>query len=259
MDSKLKEHLLKVTSKEDTSWLDGRTILLAQTGSHAYGTNIEDSDKDFKGICIPPKDFFLGLNSYNEYNSSGGKNFKNTKDDIDVNIIHINKFVLDAMKGSPNNIELLFIDKEDYLRLTELGEILVDNRHLFISKTLKSRFRGYAKGEIDRMEMLGRAELIEKYGYDTKMFMHSARLLTSAIEILKTGTFTTRRPNRDFLLECRRGKYSLKEAHKIVIELDRELESAYINSTIQEEPDKDKINSLLISINEKALNMKTLI
>ncbi len=255
MDSKLMEHLGELTSKEDTSWLDKRTILLAQTGSFAYGTNTENSDKDFKGICIPPIDYFLGLNSFNEYNTSGGKNFKNTKDDIDVNIIHINKFVMDAIKGTPNNIELLFIEKNEYIRLTELGEMLVDNRHLFISKNLKHKFKGYAKGELDKMEKLGRVELIEKFGYDTKMFMHSVRLMTSAIEILKTGTFTTRRPNSEFLLECRNGKYTLGQARSMITELEQELESVYTSSTIPEQPDLDKINSLLISINEKALYM----
>ncbi len=38
-----------------------RTIFLTQHGSHAYGTNIETSDYDFKGVCIPTIDYFLGF------------------------------------------------------------------------------------------------------------------------------------------------------------------------------------------------------
>src|SRR5699024_9375576 len=113
--------------KTGLDWLDSRTILLAPTGSHAYGTNTSDSDTDYKGVCIPPIEYYMGLNSFNEYNNSGGKNFKNTKDDVDINIIHINKFVKDAMQGTPNNIELLFIDKEKYIKLNTLGQLLVDN------------------------------------------------------------------------------------------------------------------------------------
>ncbi|GAA0339248.1 hypothetical protein GCM10008967_31950 [Bacillus carboniphilus] len=90
--------------QSNIDWLEDRTIILAPTGSYAYGTNTETSDKDYKGVCIPPIDFYLGLNAFNEYNTTGGKNFKNTKDDIDINIIHINKFVKDAMHGVPNNI-----------------------------------------------------------------------------------------------------------------------------------------------------------
>lgn len=37
-----------------------RTIFLTVAGSHLYGTNIESSDYDFKGACVPTKDYFLG-------------------------------------------------------------------------------------------------------------------------------------------------------------------------------------------------------
>jgi len=35
-------------------WLENRTIILSPVGSYAYGTNTDESDKDYKGICIPP-------------------------------------------------------------------------------------------------------------------------------------------------------------------------------------------------------------
>lgn len=256
MDKKLKNHLNLLTQEEEVTWIQDRTILLAPIGSYAYGTNVETSDRDYKGICIPPKEYFLGLKSFNEYNSAGGKNFKNTVDDIDVNILHINKFVIDAMAGVPNNIELLFIEKDKYIKLTEIGEELIDNRHLFISKFIKSKFGGYAKGESKRMVECGRKEIVDVYGYDTKMFMHSVRLLTSAIEILKTGDFNTFRPNRDFLLECRSGKYSLIQAKEIIFDLEKEVMEAHDKSNIPEVVNYEKINALLVNLNEKALKLK---
>lgn len=75
-------------SNSNLHWLEDSTIILAPTGSYAYGTNTEESDRDYKGVCIPPIDYYLGLESFNEYNNSGGKNFKNTKDDIDINITY---------------------------------------------------------------------------------------------------------------------------------------------------------------------------
>ncbi|USK36431.1 nucleotidyltransferase domain-containing protein (plasmid) [Bacillus sp. F19] len=99
--------------QSNLKWLEDRTIILSPTGSYAYGTNTETSDKDYKGVCIPPIEYYLGLDAFNEYNTTGGKNFRNTKDDIDVSIIHINKFVKDAMQGVPNNIEILFVRPED--------------------------------------------------------------------------------------------------------------------------------------------------
>ncbi|MFS0643775.1 DNA polymerase beta superfamily protein [Siminovitchia sp. 179-K 8D1 HS] len=241
-------------------WLEDRTIILAPTGSHAYGTNVETSDEDYKGVCIPPIDYYLGLNSFNEYNTSGGKNFKNTKDDVDVNIIHVNKFVKDAMQGVPNNIEILFVRKEDYLKTTDLGKILIDNRHLFLSKQIKNKFGGYAYSQIQKLKNkksngTGRTDLIDSYGYDTKFFAHSIRLLTSAIEILETGDFSTFRPNRQLLLDCRNGKYSFEEALEMVEMYDNELKVTLEKSELPKTPDYHKINSLLIEINKEGLSL----
>ncbi|PLS15091.1 hypothetical protein CVD28_24590 [Bacillus sp. M6-12] len=250
---------LKEDKSSATPWLEERTILLAPTGSYAYGTNTPTSDKDYKGVCIPPIEYYLGMEAFNEYNTAGGKNFKNTKDDIDINIIHINKFVKDAMQGVPNNIEILNVRAEDYIKVTELGQILIDNRHLFLSKAIYRKFRGYANSQKQKMIIkksngTGRQDLIEEFGYDTKFFMHTVRLQTSAIEILNTGTYSTYRPNREFLLDCRLGKYTLDQALKIVDDLDRQLEEAYEKCTIlPATPDYDKINQMLIDINKTAL------
>lgn len=239
-------------------WLEERTIILAPTGSYAYGTNTEDSDRDYKGICIPPVNYFLGLELFNEYNNSGGKNFKNTKDDVDINIIHITKFVKDAMVGVPNNIEILFLNKDQYIKITDLGQQLIDNRHLFLSKAIQKKFGGYANSQIQKLKerntsRAGRQDLIDLYGYDTKFFMHSVRLLTSAIEILETGDFSTYRPNRSFLLDCRNGTYTFDEAVELIESLDNDLKQAAANSILPEKPDYYAINQLLIRINSAAI------
>lgn len=245
---------------EHIDWLEERTILLSVTGSHAYGTATENSDRDFKGICIPPPDYYLGLKSFNEYNTTGGKNFKNTKDDVDVSILHINKFVKDAMEGVPNNIELLCMREEDYLTLLPSGRMLIENRHLFFSKQLKKKFGGYAFSQIQKMKVrkdngTGRQELVEEHGYDTKFFMHAVRLLTSAVEILTTGDFNTYRSNRQFLLDCRKGKFSFEEAIEIIETYDAQLQEAYEKSSLPKTPDYDKVNNLLMNINKDWLGI----
>jgi len=40
---------------------NGGVIYLTQHGSRAYGTNIEGSDFDFKGVCIPAKQHYFGF------------------------------------------------------------------------------------------------------------------------------------------------------------------------------------------------------
>jgi predicted nucleotidyltransferase len=251
----------EVNLKESNlKWLEERTIILAPTGSYAYGTNTENSDKDYKGVCIPPIEYYLGLDSFNEYNNSGGKNFRNTKDDVDVTILHINKFVKDAMQGVPNNIELLFLRPEDYLKVTSLGQILIDNRHLFLSKHMEKKFSGYAYSQIQKLKNkkinhTGRQDLVQPFGYDTKFFMHSIRLLTSAIEILETGDFRTYRPNRQLLLDCRNNKYTFEEALNMVEMYQNQLQIALEKSGLPKTPDYQKINQLLMEINKKGLKL----
>ncbi|MCU9612564.1 nucleotidyltransferase domain-containing protein [Caldibacillus lycopersici] len=237
-------------------WLAERTILLAPSGSFAYGTNTDSSDKDYKGICIPPIEFYLGLQSFNEFNTTGGKKYRNTKDDIDVTITHINKFVKDAIKGVPNNLELLFMQTNDYLKVTELGKMLINNRQLFLSKRVYKKYNGYAQSQIKKLSKPHSTHTIgTEARYDTKMFMHSIRLLTSAIEILETGNFHTYHPKRQLLLDCRNGKYSFSEAMELIQYYDQKLQVAYRTSSIPEEPDVSQINNLLISINKEALQL----
>jgi len=250
---------MKLTMPEEVDkWIGDNIILLTITGSHAYGTNVETSDKDYRGITIPPEEYFLGLKHYNEYNTTGGKNFKNTKDDIDISIVHINKFVQEAISGVPNNIEILFVKDEFILKMNEFGKELLSHKHDFISKAIKHKFSGYAFNQMQKLKAknsngTGRQDLIEKFGFDTKFGSHSIRLLTSAIEILQTGTFSTFRPNRNELLAVRNGKYTLDQLLAIIEDLDKELNELYVTSKIPHTPDFNKINKWLIQLNKRAL------
>lgn len=242
-------------------WLEDRTILLTKAGSYIYGTNIETSDTDYKGVCIPPKEYYLGLKSINEYNKSGGKNFgeRNTKDDIDIVVCHINKFVRDAMNGIPNNLDILFCRDEDVIYMDDFGKELRDFRHEFLSKEVFKKFSGYALSQKHKIETkknhgTGRRELVEEFGYDCKFAYHTVRLILGATEILETHDYHSYRPEREWLVEIRKGKYTLEELFDIIEDLDAKLKSAYETSTLREKPDYHKINKWLIGLNERALN-----
>lgn len=245
----------------EPAWLNHNVILLGRTGSHAYGTATETSDLDIKGIVIPPKDYFLGLNSFDGYDKSGGKNYKNSSDDIDVTLIHVSKFIRDCMIGVPNNLELLFLDESDYLYLSPYGKVLVNNRHMFLSKQIMKKFGGYAKSQAMKMQNLksngaARMGLVEKYGYDTKYGMHTIRLLQMAIEILETCTFTTHRPNADELITIRNGSHTLDQILEYINELDSKLSLAYEGTILAEEPNFDEINQWTVDFIESYLYKK---
>lgn len=244
---------------KEPSWLKSNLILLGKVGSHAYGTATPESDLDYKGVIIPPKDYFYGLNSFNGYDKSGGKNFKNTSEDTDVTLIHINKFVHDCMAGVPNNLELLFLDKEDYIYLSPFGEELINVRSKFLSKQIMKKFGGYAKSQAQKMRQLNsngkaRSELVEKFGYDTKFYMHTVRLLNMAIEILGDHHLTVKRPEADFLIALRNGYHTLDNALSYIEVLENTLNEVYINTTLQDAPNFDEINEWLVEFNSSFLD-----
>lgn len=176
--------ILKHELPDNMQWLKNRTILLTRTGSHAYGTNTPESDEDYRGVCIPPPEYYLGLKSINEYNTSGGKNFvTNGPEDVDITVTHINKFVRDALNGVPNNLDILFCRDEDIIYMDDFGKELRTMRKNFLSKALKHKFCGYAHSQkhkliIKKGNGTGRQELVEKYGYDC--YVEETRFLTNS-------------------------------------------------------------------------------
>lgn len=240
------EEVSNLKLNEANDWLESRTILLGPAGSRAAGTSNENSDRDYRGVCIPPVSFYLGLDSFNEYNTAGGKSYKNTKDDIDTTIMHINKFVREAMVGAVNCIDLLFLRPEDYLIVHELGQLLLDNRHLFLTKAVKGKFAGFANGQVKQME---------HKGYNPKTFYQVMKLMTAVTEILMTGDYSTYRANRDFLMACRNEAFTYREALQMIEVADMEMQKAYEWSKLPDKPDYHKINNLLMEINRTALEL----
>lgn len=128
----------------DITWLKERTIFLVKSGSHCYGTNIETSDEDFRGIAIPPEEYFHGF----------VKNFEQfVKNDPDLTIFDIRKFFKLASDANPNMLELLFVEPSDILHITSLGERLLSKRDAFISRACKERYLGYARSQLHRIKL----------------------------------------------------------------------------------------------------------
>lgn len=87
--------------------------------------------------------------------------------------------------------------------------------------------------------------------YDAKNMLHTFRLLDMAEEIGRTGKIIVRRPNREFLLEIRAGKFSYEE---LVDEAERRVErikTVYASSPLPEMPDLEKINNVLVTIRQE--------
>ncbi len=84
--------------------------------------------------------------------------------------------------------------------------------------------------------------------YDSKNMMPTFRLLDMAVEILKNGKILVKRPNREELLAIRKGEWSYEELIRKAEEKMDRVELVYQESKLQEKPDHDRINQLLVNL-----------
>lgn len=78
--------------------------------------------------------------------------------------------------------------------------------------------------------------------------MHTIRLLEMAGEIAREGTLRIRRPNRDFLLQIRSGRFPYDELVARAEALHESLPCAFATSSLPDTPDRAAINRILIEI-----------
>jgi len=84
--------------------------------------------------------------------------------------------------------------------------------------------------------------------YDSKNMMHTFRLLDMAEEILREGKIYVQRDNRDELLKIRNGEWQYEELIEMANKKMIEVEKAFVTSELQDEPDTNKIENLLVEI-----------
>ncbi|MBO2007634.1 nucleotidyltransferase domain-containing protein [Siccationidurans soli] len=84
--------------------------------------------------------------------------------------------------------------------------------------------------------------------YDAKNMLHVFRLLQMAQEIAEKGELQVRRPNREFLLQIRRGEFDYEELVTEAEQLVTTVEAAFTVSALPEAPDKQLAEQVLIQI-----------
>lgn len=119
-----------------------RIAFLTLGGSRAYGTNNENSDTDVRGCVLNSKSDLIGLTSFDH--------FVDTK--TDTTIYTFNKLVSLLLNCNPNTIEMLGGKPEHYCMVSQSGQELIDNRHLFLSLRAANSFGEYATNQLRRLQ-----------------------------------------------------------------------------------------------------------
>lgn len=123
--------------------LGDNIMFLTLGGSHAYGTNIEGSDIDIRGVTANSRQDILGLS-----------NFEQVLDEqTDTTVYGFRKLISLLMNCNPNVIEMLGGKPDNYAMVSRAGKTLLDNKKLFLSKKAIYSFGGYANDQLRRLQL----------------------------------------------------------------------------------------------------------
>lgn len=121
----------------------GKNIILLTTGgSHAYGTNIEGSDLDIRGIAIENINEIIGLSNFEQFENK----------ETDTVIYGLRKVLGLMLNCNPNVIEMLGTKEEHLFICNKYGQLLRDNVDLFLTKKAINSFGGYATAQLRRLQ-----------------------------------------------------------------------------------------------------------
>lgn len=247
--------------------LGSNIILLGLGGSYSYGMNIEGkSDIDIRGVALNSKEEILLLQNFGQI----------VDENTDTTIYSFNKMVNLLCKANPNVMEQLGLNTEHYLYIHPIGQVLLNNSKLFLSKRAVYSFAGYAKEQLKKMDNkssrsfgedytgIGRrnryAAAHNKFG---KYMAHLIRLYYMCFDILENQKIITyREKEHDLLMNIRNGEYldknqqPISSFYDLLSELEKRLEYDEKNTSLPETPDYQRINEFRMFVNEKVVTGK---
>lgn len=247
------------------TFLSTNTMYETVMGSEAYGLEKDDSDLDIYGFAIPPKDWMFphlrgevpGFDPYEQRFEQFQAHHVLSSDEgreYDLTIFNITKYFKLCMECNPNMIDSLFTDHDCILHITTVGRMVRDNRHLFLHKGAWHPFKGYAYSQLKKLSTKtprGKRQAdVEEHGMDTKYAYHLVRLLNEVEQILTEGDLDLRR-NNEQLKSIRRGEWTEEEINEYFTHKERQLEQAYADSDLPNQPDVDAIRNLLMNCLEE--------
>lgn len=236
-------------------------------GSVSYGVSDVGSDLDIYGFCIPNKDMIFP-NLKGEIFGFGRQTQrfdqfqqhhvvdKDTDKEYDFSIYSIIKYFQLCMENNPNMIDSLFTPRRCITYSTKIGEMVRENRKLFLHKGCWHKFKGYSFSQMHKMRIKNpepeskRYKSVMLHKYDLKFAYHVVRLLGEVEQILIEHDLDLER-NREQLKSIRRGEWKLEDIEEYFQTKEKELESVYLSSDLQYKPNEDKIKQLLINCLEE--------
>lgn len=186
-------------------------------GSSLHGAKVAGyNDLDICGVYVEPPEKIIGVDSYEHFVwSTGAKDTKNGKDDVDITLYGLQKWANLACKGNPTILHFLFVENTMDIPHSQdtWFHAVRKYRHEFLCRKHSKQFLGFASAQLMRMtgersRNVSRPDLVKAYGFDTKFAMHIIRLLVECEELMRTGSLTLPSPEKDLLIDIRTGKHT---------------------------------------------------
>jgi predicted nucleotidyltransferase len=156
------------------SWLSSNCHYLTIMGSVAYGTSSDTSDMDLYGFVIPKRDmvfphlagfipnFGTQPPQFDQWQQHGvvDQSALAGKGRIyDFTIFNIIKYFDLCMAGNPNMTDSLFVPQDCILHITQVGNMVRENRTLFLSKIAFQKYKGYAFSQLKKINTKDHAHM----------------------------------------------------------------------------------------------------
>ncbi len=167
---------------DNPKWIKDHVIFLTVSGSKSYGTDIEGSDTDLKGVCTLPPDVVFGFQEKFEQ--------VQTKTPDDLEIFSLLKFAKLAVDNNPNILDILFVDDSSILVSTSEWNKIRDIKEKFLSKRIASTFAGYARSQLHKIKghrgyLLNQVKTIptrEEFGLPARCLVPKLHAADSAVQ-----------------------------------------------------------------------------
>ena len=229
----------------------GRVLVKVIAGSRAFGTAVETSDTDYRGVIVPPEEYFYGLSHFEQYEVPG-------QDEV---YHEFRRFLRLTSAGNPSFLEVWWApesketaDPEPHERIQAAWwrKTKRDLWSLLLSKKLLKPHLGMAQAHLAKLEHGGKncgvkgREAIAEFGWNTKDASHVIRVLHQAHELLTRGALTFPRPEAAMLMDIRKGNWTLDQVHHAEADLTKLIREVAEKSDLREEPDVKAVNQWLV-------------
>lgn len=130
--------------------VENNLIFLGTVGSHAYGTDLPDSDHDEAGVCIIPYlDYYYGQREFHQFQDF----FDAAGNKIDKTVFSLQKIIVLALDNNPNILDYLALPDRCIIKTTPAWDVFRQSIDKILCSRVKHSFTGYAMAQIKRVEI----------------------------------------------------------------------------------------------------------